>query len=65
MKYIFQLFCCFLWLSVNAQQVSVIDISTNEPIAGVAVYNGSKSTSEISDFDGKIALDNFSDHLRY
>ena len=45
--------------NVTAQEVVIIDQTTNDPIAGVVAYNKSKSKSIMSDLDGKIVLDSF------
>jgi hemoglobin/transferrin/lactoferrin receptor protein len=45
--------------NVTAQEVVIIDQTTNDPIAGVVAYNKSKSKSVMSDLDGKIVLDSF------
>ncbi len=53
------LLLCFIMFNVTAQEVVIIDQTTNDPIAGVVVYNKSKSKSIMSDLDGKIVLDSF------
>ena len=53
-------------ISVAAQEVTVLERTTNEPIVGVAIYNKSKTKSVITDFDGKATLDKFdSDEVIY
>ena len=52
-------FLCFFCLFTSAQEITVLDATTSEPIAGVAAYNASKSKSTISGLDGKIVLDIF------
>ncbi|MCR9181966.1 MAG: TonB-dependent receptor [Flavobacteriaceae bacterium] len=44
------------------QEVKIVDSETKEPIAGVVFYNYNKSKNGVSDFDGKISLDNFSNY---
>ncbi|MFT5215130.1 MAG: hemoglobin/transferrin/lactoferrin receptor protein [Glaciecola sp.] len=53
------LLLCFIMFNVTAQEVVIIDQTTNDPIAGVVAYNKSKSKSVMSDLDGKIVLDSF------
>ena len=60
-KYIIALFFCILLSNVNAQEVVIMDQSSMEPINGVAVYNTNKSKSGVSDFNGKITIDQFND----
>ena len=57
----FVLFFCLISLSysISAQEITVRDLDTNEPISGVAAYNKSKTKSVISDFDGKVTIDKF------
>jgi len=60
MKQISTLFLCFLVSISMAQEVLVLDRSTNDPIAGVVAYNSGKTKSVTSDLDGKLTLDTFS-----
>lgn len=53
------IFFCFLINFTFAQEVTILDQATMEPIIGVAVYNSSKTKNVISDFDGKVELDKF------
>ncbi|WP_347923485.1 TonB-dependent receptor [Pontimicrobium sp. SW4] len=55
-------FLCFFCLFTSAQEITVLDATTSEPILGVAAYNSSKTKSTISGFDGKIVLDIFSEN---
>ncbi|WP_452220059.1 TonB-dependent receptor [Lacinutrix salivirga] len=60
-------FCVvFLFVSVivnlHAQQLKVINSTTNEPIPGVAIFNKNKDKSEITDFDGLVNLNVFSEN---
>jgi len=59
MKVYFTLFLSVLTFYVTAQDIFVIDQTTNEPISGVVAYNKSKSKSVMSDFDGKLSLNSF------
>lgn len=44
------------------QEVKIIDSDTKEPIPGVVFYNNNKSKNGISNIDGVITLDNFSNN---
>ncbi len=44
---------------LSAQTITVYDISTNEPVSGVAIYNNSKSKSTITDINGKADITKF------
>lgn len=44
------------------QEVKIIDSDTKEPIPGVVFYNNNKSKNGISNIDGIITLDNFSNN---
>ncbi|PTM08245.1 MAG: TonB-dependent receptor [Bacteroidetes bacterium] len=59
MKKIFTFFLCLFAYIVVAQEVTILDKATNEPIAGVVAYNSAKSESVMSDLDGKIYLNGF------
>ena len=43
-----------------AQQITILDSKTNEPISGVSVFNASKTVFKISDHDGNVSLEYFS-----
>jgi len=47
-------FLCFQM--VWGQEISILDIDTNEPVINVAVYNLDKSKTALSDFNGKCDL---------
>jgi len=53
------LFLCLFITNLFAQDVSIFDQSTMDPIIGVAVFNADKTRSEVSDFNGKVTLDKF------
>lgn len=59
MKSIFFFFSCLACFVVQAQEITILDESTNDPIVGVAAYNSSKTKSTVSDLDGKIQIDLF------
>lgn len=44
-----------------AQNIVIYSEGSNEPITGVAVFNSDKTKSTVSDLDGKVNLDGFSD----
>ncbi len=51
----------FLFLStiVSAQQITVLEQSSQQPINGVAVFNNDKTKSGVTDFDGKVDISKF------
>tara|TARA_R110000850_G_scaffold271031_2_gene404684 strand:- start:78349 stop:80754 length:2406 start_codon:yes stop_codon:yes gene_type:complete len=49
----------FLLQNLYAQQITILDAVTQKPISDVAVYNNQKTKAAISDFDGKVPIDNF------
>jgi hemoglobin/transferrin/lactoferrin receptor protein len=61
-KYTLAFIFCGLFSNLIAQEVRVLDISTLEPIMGVAVFNSDKSKSGVTDFNGTIVLDQFGDN---
>ena len=44
---------------VSAQEITVLDVDTREPVLNVAVYNLDKSKTALSDFDGRCDLSIF------
>ncbi len=53
-------FVAFLFIqNLFAQQIVILDAANNEPVSDVAVYNKQKDKSGISNFDGKVSIDNF------
>jgi hemoglobin/transferrin/lactoferrin receptor protein len=61
-KYTLAFIFCVLFSNLIAQEVRVLDISTLEPIMGVAVFNSDKSKSGVTDFNGTLVLDQFGDN---
>ena len=60
MRLIYILFFFFLISNTSiAQQVKVLNKLTEEPVAGVAIYNLDKSKSVITNFNGEAQLDKF------
>tara|TARA_R110002167_G_scaffold13570_16_gene56267 strand:+ start:6578 stop:9001 length:2424 start_codon:yes stop_codon:yes gene_type:complete len=51
------LFICFQ--AVGAQEISILDGDTGEPIFNVAIYNADRSKTALTDFNGKCDLSNF------
>ncbi|MBU2995700.1 TonB-dependent receptor [Cellulophaga baltica] len=47
-----------------AQQITVFDIESNEPILNVAIFNADKSKTGVTDFDGKYDLSIFESNER-
>ena len=62
MKTLFVFFSCLILFATHAQEVTILDESTLEPISGVVVYNSSKTKSLTSDLDGKVSLSNFNEN---
>ncbi|WP_299382639.1 TonB-dependent receptor [uncultured Lacinutrix sp.] len=59
-KYLLVSFIAFCISSLAlAQDITVVNKQTQEPIIGVAIYNKTKSKSVVTDFDGKANLDAF------
>ncbi|CDF81057.1 TonB-dependent receptor [Formosa agariphila KMM 3901] len=48
--------------SILAQNITVLNNQNEEPIPGVVVYNADKSQSEISDINGIVSIQRFSDN---
>ena len=70
-RFLLSIFSFFI-LSTSAQQTVVVDESDDQPIPGVAVFNNLKTKTAITDFDGHVNLDAFSEfdkiyfqHLSY
>jgi len=59
MKRIFLLFFCLAFSVVQAQEVTILDATSKEPIVGVVVYNSTKTKNIISNLDGKVLLNIF------
>jgi hemoglobin/transferrin/lactoferrin receptor protein len=45
--------------SLSGQNIQVVEQNTQEPIAGVAIFNDSKTKSDITDFDGYVNISKF------
>ena len=59
-KYLLVLVIIFcISFCTQAQNITVLNKRTQEPIIGVAIYNKSKSKSVITDFNGKAKIDIF------
>ena len=50
--------CVFLW-NLSAQQVTIVDETNLDPIAGVAIFNLVKTKTNISNLEGQISLSRF------
>lgn len=59
MRYLLILFFCMLVPVVSAQEITILDADTKEPVINVAVYNLDRSKTALSDFDGKCDLSVF------
>jgi hemoglobin/transferrin/lactoferrin receptor protein len=53
-------FFLFAFISLQAQNIKVLNSTTKEPVFGVAIYNIDKSKSLITNFLGEASLDEFS-----
>lgn len=62
MKNILVLFSCLTFLVFHAQEVTILDETSNEAIVGVVVYNNSKTINLISNIGGKVSLNLFSNN---
>ncbi|MBZ9629466.1 TonB-dependent receptor [Salegentibacter sp. LM13S] len=49
----------FMANSIYAQQIQVLDEGSHEPLASVAIYNGTKSKSALTNFDGIADISTF------
>ena len=56
---LFLLFFLVFCFNVEAQEITVLNETTNEPIVGAAIYNNTKTKSTVTDFDGIALLDKF------
>lgn len=45
--------------TLYAQEVTILDVDTREPIVGVTIFNPDKSKTAVSDFDGKVDVSAF------
>ena len=59
MQRIFYVFALLFYLSISAQEITVLDSDTREPIANVAIFNADRSKAALSNFDGKTDLSAF------
>jgi outer membrane receptor protein involved in Fe transport len=62
MKYLVVFISCLTVFITHAQEVTILDQRTNEPIAGVNIYNSSKTKFFVSDVNGKALIDLFNDN---
>ncbi len=62
-----KLLIVFLFFSsvfVNAQSITILERETDEPIAGVVLYNAKKTITTTTDINGKVDIAKFSDTER-
>lgn len=59
MRYLLITYLLLVFQVVSAQEITISDSDTKEPIINVAVYNLDKSKTVLSDFDGKCDLSIF------
>jgi hemoglobin/transferrin/lactoferrin receptor protein len=62
MRHNFLLFLYLAFFVNQAQEVTILDQTSHEPIVGVVVYNSSKTKNLISNFEGKVSLDVFNNN---
>lgn len=60
MKYLFSIVFVFYYISAYAQEVTVIDSSTNQPVKRVVVSSSKSSASAITNANGVFSLNAFS-----
>ena len=59
MRILLAVFCFFSFTNLFAQKITVLKQGSNQPIAGVAVFNETKSKSGVTDFDGVVDITAF------
>ena len=64
MRNSFVFFFILLSFTVKSQNIIVFDQITKEPISGIAVFNIDKTKTAITDIDGNVSLDDFSENER-
>jgi len=52
----------FPFASIFSQKIQVMEIESQKPVSGVAVYNTEKTISGITDFDGIVDISKFSEN---
>ena len=62
MRHNFLLFLYLAFFVTQAQEVTILDQTSHDPIVGVVVYNSSKTKNLISNFEGKVSLDVFNNN---
>ena len=62
MKYILSGLFIFLFIFCEAQTVTVLEEGTEDPIAGVAIFNFKKNKSVFTNIDGKASLELFEEN---
>ena len=62
MKYLVVLISYLTLFATHAQEVTILDQRTNEPIVGVNIYNNSKTKIFVSDVNGKVLINIFNDN---
>lgn len=55
-RIVWLIFFLFITASIYAQQVTVLDVDSGNPVVNVAVYNKDKSKTVVTDFDGMCNL---------
>ncbi|MDT0556489.1 TonB-dependent receptor plug domain-containing protein [Patiriisocius hiemis] len=62
MRFLFSLSFLLISISISAQKIQVVELSSQDPISGVAIFNNDKSKSGVTDFDGIVDISNFSEN---
>ncbi|NOY48517.1 MAG: TonB-dependent receptor [Chlorobi bacterium] len=62
MKNIVLFFSCLTCFIMQAQEITILDALTKEPISGVAAYNNSKTKSTLTNLQGKLFIDVFTEN---
>lgn len=59
-KFLLVLLCLFFSYNTIAQEIKVLEETTQAPISGVAIYNSKKTKTVVTNLDGEASLDGFS-----
>ena len=62
MKHLVLFFSCLMCFFLQAQEITILDALTKEPILGVAAYNNSKTKSTVTNLEGKLLIDVFTEN---
>ena len=59
-KFLLAALCVFISSILKAQEITVLEKNSHDPIAGVVIYNAKKTKTATTNLDGKASLDIFS-----